>query len=237
MSVIRVEKTKDYTIMGNYHLKEKYMSLKAKGLMSVILSLPNDWEYSVAGLVAICKENESAIKSTLTELKDFGYLQVVKKMPNETETGRIEYEYIIYENKQKQGIEKQGVENLGVEILQVENQGQYNINNKNTNKLNINNNTYIAQVGEILDYLNEKTGSNYRKSSKVNQRHIKARLNEGYTIDDFKRVIDNKCASWQGTEYEQYLRPETLFGAKFESYLNEKPKQKKESFYEILARL
>lgn len=231
MSVIRVEKTKDYTIMGNYHLKEKYMSLKAKGLMSVILSLPNDWEYSIAGLVAICKENESAIKSTLTELKDFGYLQVVKKMPNETDTGRIEYEYIIYENKQKQGIEKQGVEILGVEIQQVENQGQYNINNKNTNKLNINNALYI---GQVIDYLNEKTGSNYRVSSKANQRHIQARLNEGYTIDDFKKVIDNKCASWQGTEYEQYLRPETLFGAKFESYLNEKPKPKKKDFYEIL---
>ena len=237
MSVIRVEKTKDYTIMGNYHLKEKYMSLKAKGLMSVILSLPNDWEYSIAGLVAICKENESAIKSTLTELKDFGYLQVIKKMPNETDTGRIEYEYIIYENKQKQGIKKQGVENLGVEIQQVENQGQYNINNKNTNKLNINNALYIGEIREIIEYLNTVAERNFKHTTAENQKYIKARLKEGFVVDDFKKVIDNKCASWQGTEYEQYLRPKTLFGANFESYLNEKPKPKKENFYEILARL
>lgn len=107
-------------------------------------------------------------------------------------------------------------------------------NNINKNNTSLNN---ILYIGQVIDYLNEKTGSNYRASSKANQRHIQARLNEGYTIDDFKKVIDNKCASWQGTEYEQYLRPETLFGAKFESYLNEKPKPKKESFYEILARL
>lgn len=107
-------------------------------------------------------------------------------------------------------------------------------NNINKNNTSLNN---ILYIGQVIDYLNEKTGSNYRASSKANQRHIQARLNEGYTIDDFKKVIDNKCASWQGTEYEQYLRPETLFGAKFESYLNEKPKLKKESFYEILARL
>ena len=100
MSVIKVEKNKNYTVMSNYHLKEQDMSLKAKGLLSVILSLPEDWNYSIAGLVAICKENETSIKSTLEELKQFGYLKVIKKMPNETSSGRIEYEYIIYEKKQ-----------------------------------------------------------------------------------------------------------------------------------------
>ena len=77
MSVIKVNKTKDYTIMSNYHFKERNMSLKAKGLLSLMLSLPADWDYSIAGLVAICKENETAIKSTLDELKQFGYLEVI----------------------------------------------------------------------------------------------------------------------------------------------------------------
>lgn len=140
MAVIRVNKTADYTIMSNRHFKEKEMSLKAKGLLSLMLSLPDEWDYSISGLVAICKENESAIKSTLNELKTFGYLIVTKKMPNETDSGRIEYEYNIYEQPQeKQREEKQGIENQGVEFQGVENQGQLNTNKSITKELNIEN--------------------------------------------------------------------------------------------------
>lgn len=78
---------------------------------------------------------------------------------------------------------------------------------------------------EIVEYLNEKTGSHYMASSKNTVSMIKARIQEGHTVDDFKAVIDVKAAEWLGTEQEQYLRPETLFCAKhFESYLNQKPK-------------
>lgn len=73
----------------------------------------------------------------------------------------------------------------------------------------------------IIAYLNEKAGTNYRSTTKGTQRLINARLAEGFTVDDFKAVIDKKCAEWQGGEMQQYLRPETLFnGTKFESYLN-----------------
>ena len=135
MAVIRVNKTADYTVMSNFHFKEKDMSLKAKGLLSLMLSLPDDWDYSINGLVAICKENENAIKSTLDELKAFGYLVVTKKMPNETESGRIEYEYNIYEQPQsKLPIEKQGVEKQGVEKQGVDNHTQLNTKEVNTKK-------------------------------------------------------------------------------------------------------
>lgn len=97
MSIIRVEKTKNYTVMSNHHLKERDMSLKAKGLLSLMLSLPDNWDYSINGLVSICKENRDSIRNTLNELKDFGYLEVRKLLPNETNNGRIEYEYIVYE--------------------------------------------------------------------------------------------------------------------------------------------
>ena len=109
MAKFKVNKTKDYTIMSNYHLKEKNMSLKAKGLLSVMLSLPDNWDYSIAGLVAISQENETSIKSALSELKQFGYLEVIKLMPNESETGRIDYIYNVYE-KPKQESRKQEVE-------------------------------------------------------------------------------------------------------------------------------
>ena len=141
MAVFRINKTNNYIVMSNYHLKQKEMSLKAKGLLSQMLSLPSNWDYSIAGLVAINKEEETSIKSALKELKYFGYLKVNKLMPNETKTGRIEYIYDIYE----QPYEKQGVENLGLE-----NQGQYNIK-----ELSIDNINEINDACEY-DWLNEK---------------------------------------------------------------------------------
>ncbi len=77
---------------------------------------------------------------------------------------------------------------------------------------------------EVVDYLNLKAGTSYRPTSAKTQSLINARFNEGFTLDDFKKVIDIKTSMWKGSNYEQYLRPETLFGTKFESYLNQKPK-------------
>lgn len=81
-------------------------------------------------------------------------------------------------------------------------------------------------IKDIVEYLNKKTGTAYRYNSQATQRHIKARLNEGYTLSDFKMVIDKKVDEWKGTEMEQYLRPETLFSTKFENYLNAKINRK-----------
>lgn len=75
---------------------------------------------------------------------------------------------------------------------------------------------------EIIFYLNEKTGSKYKVGSSKTRELINARWNDKFTLDDFKIVIDKKVASWTGTDQEKYLRPETLFGNKFEGYLNEK---------------
>lgn len=142
MSIFRVNKNKDYTVMSNIHLKDKKISLKAKGLLSQMLSLPDDWDYSIQGLVAINKENECAIKNALDELKECNYLIITKLMPNKTESGRIEYIYDIYEKPQKQEGEKQEVENLGVEFLGLENQGQYNNKYKILKNKNIKYNIY-----------------------------------------------------------------------------------------------
>lgn len=75
---------------------------------------------------------------------------------------------------------------------------------------------------EVVSYLNEKAGTNYRSSTPKTQSLIRARVSEGFTVEDFKVVIDKKCTEWTGTDMEKYLRPETLFGSKFESYLNAK---------------
>ena len=96
-SVCRVNKNANYTVMSNYHLRSTNLSLKAIGLLSKVLSLPKNWDYSISGLTAICKEKETAIKAALDELKHWGYLVVTKLMPNETNSGRIEYVYDFYE--------------------------------------------------------------------------------------------------------------------------------------------
>ena len=79
----------------------------------------------------------------------------------------------------------------------------------------------------IVSYLNEKAGTKYKATTAKTKSAINARLADGFTLDDFKAVIDKKCAEWIGTEWEKFLRPETLFGTKFEGYLNARSRQKK----------
>lgn len=76
---------------------------------------------------------------------------------------------------------------------------------------------------DIIDHLNDKANRNYRHTTNKNQSLIKARWNEGFGIEDFKTVIDNKVNEWEETDMSKYLRPETLFGSKFEGYLNQSP--------------
>lgn len=88
---------------------------------------------------------------------------------------------------------------------------------------------------EIISYLNEKANRNYRPNIQKNKTLIKARWSEGFRLDDFIHVIDTMVKDWSGTKYEKYLRPETLFGPKFEGYLNQSPQTKSESIDERLG--
>lgn len=128
-------------------------------------------------------------------------------------------------------IYKEGTEEVEKRILRVRsditrgmvgnNQGGMVENDHYITKNNITKNKYNYQ--EIIDYLNEKTGKTY-KAVKTNNQLINARYEEGYTLEDFKAVIDYKTSKWKGTEWEKYLRPSTLFSAKnFENYVNEIP--------------
>lgn len=125
MAVFKIEKNKNYTIMSNYHLRDKRMSLKAKGLLSFMLSLPLDWDYSLDGLEKICKEGKDSIRSALNELKLYGYL-VIKKTQNNK--GIFEYEYMIYEYPYS--------ENPDMDYPDMENPTQINTNIQNTKKQN-----------------------------------------------------------------------------------------------------
>ncbi len=137
MSFFRINKTSNYTVMANFHFKEKQMSLKSKGLLSLMLSLPENWNFSITGLVTLCKENKTAIASALNELKEYGYLKITKQ---KNELGVFEYIYDIYEKplRTNPDMENPDMENLGMEKPGMENVPLLNTNKTITNKINTN---------------------------------------------------------------------------------------------------
>ena len=135
MSVFKIEKTKDFTVMSNYHLRDKNLSYKAKGLLSFMLSLPEDWDYSLKGLCSISKENRDAIRSTLKELQQNHYLEIEKVRGDK---GYFEYNYLIYEKPNYIDIDNEksspDMEIPHLDIPDVEEHPQINTNIINTNK-------------------------------------------------------------------------------------------------------
>lgn len=132
MAVFRIHKTRNYTVMSNHHLRDRELSYKAKGLMSVILSLPEDWEYNIAGLAALSKDGKTAVSSALAELADAGYVTITKHYPTKG-NGRITYVYDIFETPDK-AQETRSCEQ-GLEEQQLEIQGLGNITLLNTKEL------------------------------------------------------------------------------------------------------
>lgn len=151
MSVFRVHKTKNFTVMSNYHFKEKEMSLKAKGLLSLMLSLPDTWNYSVSGLVSLSKDGKDGVMSALGELEKFGYLS---RRRIQNEKGQFSgVEYHIFEIPQA---EKPIADNPILEKPNSENRPLLNTNkikflkNKKTNK-----NEFMDELKRIYQELEE----------------------------------------------------------------------------------
>ena len=135
MVVFRVEKTKNYTVIGNYHFREKKMSLKAKGLLSLMLSLPEDWNFSAEGLATLSKDGRDGVNAALKELEKFGYLERKQLF---SKAGKFTgYEYIVHE---KPSTEKPSTENPT----------QLNTKELNTKELNTNKLTNIEEPKEEL---------------------------------------------------------------------------------------
>ena len=134
MAVFRVEKTKDFTIMSNYHLRDKNLSLKAKGLLSQMLSLPEEWDYTLAGLACINKESKDAIRSAVNELEQAGY---ITRRQTTTEGGRFGCnEYLIRERPVLPSPlpENPTTDSTPTAIPMSENPTQLNINSSKTEK-------------------------------------------------------------------------------------------------------
>lgn len=148
MSVVRIHKNSDYTVMSNYHFREKDMSLKAKGLLSLMLSLPEDWDYSIAGLVTLSSDKETSVRNALNELEDFGYLE---RKPVKEKGKIIDWEYNIFE--------KPLVENPQVEKPLVENVDNKILNKPNTKKVN------SSSINTTVEFLGSGKSTMHKKES------------------------------------------------------------------------
>ena len=196
MSVIRISKSKNYTVMSNIHLRDKNISLKAKGLLSVALSLPDDWNYSLSGLASICKESITAIRSAIKELCQNGYATVEKLYPKkDCGISQIEYVYTFYEepqNTERQNKENQDIENLHVEGEQVEDVIQIN-----TNKLNIDKEN-TKEINTDKSNTNNKASTkvevNYKALSWTSGNKVVGKLPYEYTQEQFDEFIKGRVS-------------------------------------------
>ncbi len=199
-----------------YDEKYKTLSNNAKMLYMLLfdrleLSLKNGWhdkegnvfQYYTNEQLMIdlnCNSNKTIIKIK-KELKDAGLMTEVRQgmnLPNR-----------IYLDALNGSVESTFQEVQKVHTIKTENTKTENNNNK------------LSICKEVISYLNLKAKKNFKVDTASHQKFIKARLKEGYVLEDFKKVVDIMVAKWKGTEYEQYLQPQTLFGNKMDNYLNQ----------------
>ncbi|MCP1144462.1 conserved phage C-terminal domain-containing protein [Lysinibacillus endophyticus] len=205
-------------------LNDARLSWKAKGILAYMLSMLDDWVFYVEELMKHGSDGERSFRSGFNELKKFGYLE---RFPVYENHQIVKWETIVYEVPQNLLSQNVNVSNINSHTINQQNEALLNTDFKlNTELLNTDSKVIVEfaiPYKEIIDYLNKQANTNYRHTTKTTQKHIKARFNEGFTEADFKTVIDKKVSTWLHDEnMNKYLRPETLFGTKFESYLNEK---------------
>ena len=174
MAVFRTIKNDNYTVMANYHLQDKSLSLKAKGILSMMLSFPEGWHYSINGLMAFCKESKNSINRALKELEDAKYLErnCIK------ENGKIlKWEYVIYETNDefmKSSLKK---ENLKVPHLKNEDTENEDMKNEDMKNAELRN-------GDAYKYTNKEN------TNKENTKETFRSLIENYTSnDDLKEAL------------------------------------------------
>lgn len=182
------------------------LTMLEKGILMEIDSLDNgeDGCYASNDYIAeFCQCGVTKVSNAISKLIELGYLSL------KSFDGRQR----ILQSRLTKSV-RQSYKNCETDLQNLQ-QSNNSIKLNNTNKETVN-----IYIHEIVDYLNTVCGTSYKASTDKTRKLINARLNEGFTVDDFKTVIDKKSKEWLGTDYAKYLRPETLFGTKFESYLN-----------------
>ena len=151
MAVFRIEKTRDYTVMSNYHLRDRSLSLKAKGLLSLMLSLPEDWDYTMKGLARICKDGIDSISGGIRELEEHGYLIRERVRGANGQLGSIEYTILEQPKEPTPAQEKPIRENPVLDIPAQAEPIQENTAQLNTNILNKKELNKAGLIGQAFD--------------------------------------------------------------------------------------
>ena len=211
-----------------YDEKYKRLSNNAKLMYMLLfgrleLSVKNGWHdrkgnvfqyYTNEQLMIDLNSSEKTIIKVKKELREVGLLEEIRQgnnLPNRIYISQVDgaVENTVLELEK---VQHGAVENTVLELEKLQ-----------TNKIDINdtdNNNIKSICQEVITYLNQVTNKNFNKNTASHHKYIKARLKEGYELKDFKHVVNVMAATWMGTDYERYLQPQTLFGNKFDSYLN-----------------
>ncbi len=218
-----------YKTLSN-HSKLLYMLLFGR----LELSIKNGWHdrdgnvfqyYTNEQLMVDLNSSEKTIIKFKKELKDVGLLKEVRQgnnLPNRIYISAVDG--TVNSTVSELEILQSGTVNNTVSELEI-----LQTNKTNNNEID-NNNNKLSICKEVISYLNLKAKKNFKVDTASHQKFIKARLKEGYVLEDFKKVVDVMVAKWKGTEYEQYLQPQTLFGNKMDNYLNQPMPRKVHSF-------
>lgn len=214
--------------------RDASLSIEAKAIYAYLASFADEEGKAYPGIELICHElniSENRFHKHKKQLIDHGYISVYRER-KESGWGNNIYCLSGYSvTHQNVGIRNEGIQNVGIQNVAIGNEGTIITSLINTSLINTNLNKkeLVEQkpdpipYREIIDYLNQKAGKSFKHSAAGNKKVIKARWNEGYKLDQFKRVVDNKCQDWLNDEkMSQYLQPSTLFGNKFDQYLNQR---------------
>ena len=189
------------------------------------LSIKNGWHdrdgnvfqyYTNEQLMVDLNSSEKTIIKFKKELKDVGLLKEVRQgnnLPNRIYISAVDG--TVNSTVSELEFLQSGTVNNTVSELEI-----LQTNKTNNNEIDNNNNKLLI-CKEVISYLNLKAKKNFKVDTASHQKFIKARLKEGYVLEDFRKVVDIMVAKWKGTEYEQYLQPQTLFGNKMDNYLNQ----------------
>lgn len=227
MAIRRAKRATNFTIIGNVGLHDSTISMKAKGLLAYMLSLPDDWVFYETELVNHFTDGRDSIRTALKELETKKYLVRTRERD---EKGRLKAtEWIVNDEPMLDlpmldypTLEKPTLDNPT--LLSTNQLSTKELSTKST-KDTLSAKSDNVPYNEIIEYLNKQTDSNFKTKTATTRKLIKARFSEGFTLDDFKTVIDKKTNEWKNdAHWNKFLRPQTLFGTKFESYLNQKTK-------------
>ncbi|MQW21978.1 MULTISPECIES: phage replisome organizer N-terminal domain-containing protein [unclassified Lactococcus] len=220
------------------------LSLAGKTNDSGLVYLSNHIPYTDEMIAALCNRPISIVRLALMTFKNYGMIDVYDNsyiaINNWEKHQNIDgMDKIREQNRLRKQKQREKIQALDSHVTSRDSHATDKIRIDKNRKEEEKNTTMsgkpndVVPYTEIIDYLNEKTGKKFSNKATANKKLIKARWNEGYRVDEFKKVIDNMCKEWQGIVFsngksaEAYLKPDTLFGSKFDKYLNTEPSTNK----------